>query len=61
MSGNIVTINHSEKFGHYLQWGRETFYNERREMRAWTKEEDAKQWLAANHPELTLVEKAREN
>jgi hypothetical protein len=38
-----------------LEWGHETFYDDKRDMRTWKHAQDAIDWLKEQHPELTLV------
>lgn len=55
MSGRTVALRHSEKYRWWLAWGRETFYNGKREMLTWDTPDQAKDWLRENRPDLRLV------
>ncbi len=53
MSGKVVTAR-LWKDRVILIWGRETFYDARRQLLTWQTIDEARQWLKENHPKLTF-------
>jgi len=52
MSGQTVTLEHSEKWNYFWKWGNETFYDDNRGMITFSTPAIARQWLTDNHPDL---------
>lgn len=55
MSGIVVHLKKSDKYGWWFSWGNETFYNENRELVCFDRSKDAVDWIGENHPNLILV------
>lgn len=53
MSDSAVVLRYTPRYGGYWwQWGRESFWDKNRCLRAWATPEAAREWLVQNWPQL---------